>query len=114
MSGSGDNTLKVWDVATGKCVATLEGHSDEVRCGVRCTFCDDVSSLQVYDVAVFPDGLRVVSASGDGTLKVWELLTGECVRTLEGHRIDTGLAVVMRGANDASVRHCVHFLRLST
>ena len=38
VSGSVDNTLKVWDVATGKCVATLEGHSDDVRCGVRCTF----------------------------------------------------------------------------
>ena len=40
VSGSGDNTLKVWDVATGKCVATLDGHSGEygVRCGVRCTF----------------------------------------------------------------------------
>ena len=24
--------LKVWDVATGKCVATLEGHSNDVRC----------------------------------------------------------------------------------
>ena len=32
VSGSEDNTLKVWDVATGKCVATLEGHSDHVRC----------------------------------------------------------------------------------
>ena len=38
VSGSCDNTLKVWDVATGKCVATLEGHSSRVRCGVRCTF----------------------------------------------------------------------------
>ena len=28
----------MWDVATGKCVATLEGHSNTVRCGVRCTF----------------------------------------------------------------------------
>ncbi len=26
-----EKTLKVWDVATGKCVATLEGHSDPVR-----------------------------------------------------------------------------------
>ena len=33
-----DKTLKVWDVATGECVATLEGHSLGVRCGVRCTF----------------------------------------------------------------------------
>ena len=38
VSGSYDNTLKVWDVATGKCVATLKGHSKLVRCGVRCTF----------------------------------------------------------------------------
>ena len=30
--------VKVWDVATGECVATLEGHSGSVRCGVRCTF----------------------------------------------------------------------------
>ena len=26
VSGSRDNTLKVWDVATGECVATLKGH----------------------------------------------------------------------------------------
>ena len=38
VSASGDKTLKVWDVATGECVATLEGHSESVRCGVRCTF----------------------------------------------------------------------------
>ena len=38
MSGSEDNTLKVWDIETGKCLATLKGHSDFVRCGVRCTF----------------------------------------------------------------------------
>ena len=38
MSGSLDNTLKVWDIATGECVATLEGHSQGVRCGAHCTF----------------------------------------------------------------------------
>ena len=38
VSGSEDKTLKVWDVATGKCVVTLEGHSIWVRRGVRCTF----------------------------------------------------------------------------
>ena len=27
----------MWDVATGKCLATLKGHSDWVRCGVRYT-----------------------------------------------------------------------------
>ena len=38
VSASGDKTLKVWDVETGECVATLKGHSSYVRCGVHCTF----------------------------------------------------------------------------
>ena len=36
-------------------------------------------------VAVTPDGRRCVSASGDRTLKVWDLVNGECLHTLEGH-----------------------------
>ena len=38
VSGSNDETLKVWDVETGECLVTLKGHSETVRCGVRCTF----------------------------------------------------------------------------
>ena len=34
---------------------------------------------------MFPDGRRIVSASGDKTLKVWDIETGKCVTTLEGH-----------------------------
>ena len=68
VSASLDHTLKVWDVATGECVATLEGHSQYVQC-----------------VAVFPDGQSVVSGSWDKTLKVWDVATGKCVATLEGH-----------------------------
>jgi WD40 repeat protein len=48
-------------------------------------FCDDLASSQVESVAVFPDGRRVVSASNDNTLKVWDVATGQCVATLEGH-----------------------------
>ena len=54
-------------------------------------FCDDVSSSQVRGVAVFPDGRRVVSCDGvwgsdeAGVVKVWDVATGKCVATLEGH-----------------------------
>ena len=55
VSGSHDNTLKVWNVATGNCVATLEGHA------------------WVNSVAVSPNGLHVVSGSNDKTVQFWEL-----------------------------------------
>ena len=48
-------------------------------------FCDDVSPLQVTSVAVHPHLERVVSGSTDKTLKVWNVATGKCVATLEGH-----------------------------
>ena len=43
VSGDGSDivargVVKVWDVKTGECVATLKGHSGQVRCGVHCSF----------------------------------------------------------------------------
>ena len=49
-------------------INTLEGHS-----------------VHISAVAVTPDGRRVVSASEDHTLKVWDLDTGRDLRTLQGH-----------------------------
>jgi len=68
VSGSVDDTLKVWDVETGQELLTLKGHSD-----------------YVMSVSFSPDGKRIVSGSGDNTLKVWDVETGERMLTLEGH-----------------------------
>jgi hypothetical protein len=52
----------------------------------------------VTGCAVTPDGRRVVSASWDDTLKVWELETGQELATLEGHGDSvTGCAVTPDG-----------------
>ena len=67
-SGSDDKTIKVWDVATGACLQTLEGHAD-----------------WVYSVCVSADGSRLFSGSCDNTIKVWDVATGACLQTLEGH-----------------------------
>jgi WD40 repeat protein len=40
---------------------------------------------RVRDVAFSPDGTRVASASGDETVKVWDVATGENTFTLLGH-----------------------------
>ena len=39
VSGSDDKTAKVWDVATGECLATLAGHSKHVWCGAFLFLC---------------------------------------------------------------------------
>ena len=63
-----DNTLKVWDLESGRELRTLAGHSE-----------------WVYGVAVSADGRLAVSASRDKTLKVWDLESGRELRTLAGH-----------------------------
>jgi WD40 repeat protein len=66
LSGSGDNTLKAWNTATGALLRIFEGHSD-----------------YVWSVAFSPDGTRVLSGSSDKTLKLWDVATGQLVRTFE-------------------------------
>jgi len=68
LSGSDDNTLKLWEVATGREIRTLTGHGNDVN-----------------SVAFSPDGKTVLSGSIDKTLKLWEVATGREIRTLTGH-----------------------------
>ncbi|MCM8595659.1 NB-ARC domain-containing protein [Accumulibacter sp.] len=78
VSGSEDNTVRVWDLDTGQCLRTL-----------------NAADHFVGSVAVTPDGRRAVSSSDDNTLCVWDLDTGQSLRTLAGHKawvVDEGIA----------------------
>jgi RNA polymerase sigma factor (sigma-70 family) len=59
-SSSMGNTIRLWDVATGKLVHALEGHSDRVDC-----------------VTFSPDGKRLLSGSWDGTVRLWDVESGK-------------------------------------
>ncbi len=50
---------------------------------MECLCC--VGAVQVYSVAIAPDGQTVVSGSADRTVRLWSLHSGECLRVLEGH-----------------------------
>ncbi len=68
VSGSDDNTVKIWKMAGGALVRTLTGHTHAV-----------------YSVAASPDGQFIISAGRDKSVKVWRLADGGLVRTLTGH-----------------------------
>jgi WD40 repeat protein len=50
------------------CLQTLEGHSSYVT-----------------SVAFSHDSTRLASASGDSTVKIWDVSSGACLQTLKGH-----------------------------
>lgn len=103
VSGSDDNTLKVWSAITGKCLRTLIGHTGGVW-----------SSQMSSNV--------VISGSTDRTLKVWNADTGQCIHTLYGHSSTVRCMhlhnnVVVSGSRDATLRvwdidsgACLHVL----
>ena len=61
VSGSSDNTVKLWDVQTGGIVKTFHGHTQCVQC-----------------VSVSADFVRIASGSYDHTIRLWNIQTGEC------------------------------------
>ena len=68
-SASGDKTIKLWNVTTGKLISTLSGHQNSV-----------------ISLAFSPDGKTLASASWDKTIKLWNITTGKLISTLSGHQ----------------------------
>src|SRR5262249_58443361 len=66
--GNEPGELKVWDLATGKEVLALQGHSSLVE-----------------RVAFSPDGRHLASTSQDRTIMLWNAVTGLAEHTLIGH-----------------------------
>jgi WD40 repeat protein len=90
--GGGDNSVRVWDLATGREVGQFRGHTDGVR-----------------NLVVLPDGNHAISASWDHTLRLWDIGTGAEVRRFEGHTEKaSGLAAwgpyLLSGGMDGTVR----------
>jgi WD40 repeat protein/tetratricopeptide (TPR) repeat protein len=58
----------------------------------------------VRDIAFAPDGKTLVAGSGDGTLKIFDAVTGESVRSLPGHTGSVnGVTVTQDGRKASSV-----------
>jgi F-box/WD-40 domain protein 7 len=88
VSGSRDETLKVWDVSSGRCLHTLSGHTNQARrrrpVEQRVDRSSTVRRAQVNCVVALSNG-HLVSGSVDSTLKVWDVSSGRCLHTLSAH-----------------------------
>jgi WD40 repeat protein len=67
-SGSADNTVILWDLATGKPEKILKGHTG-----------------WVLSVAFSPDGRKLASGSRDNTVILWDINSGRAEKILKGH-----------------------------
>lgn len=69
ITGSADQTARIWDARTAAMMIILDGHTD------------------VVEGATFsPDGRYAATASDDGTARIWDAATGRTLRVLAGHR----------------------------
>jgi WD40 repeat protein len=120
ITGSADQTARVWDAASGASIAVLTGaHKNRVERvalssdGTLAASLDFVEPLaQIWstdggqrlatlkghggplrNVRFMPDGTRVATASGDNTAKIWDAHTGRMLLSLEGHTAPIWVAV---------------------
>ncbi|RKS08245.1 WD domain G-beta repeat uncharacterized protein [Nocardiopsis sp. Huas11] len=109
-AGGVDGTARVWDVAGGEEVATLEGHTDWIRSmdfnadGTALATGSDDRTARVWDldsgestatfeghtdwvrsVDLHPDGTTLATGGDDNTARLWEVSSGDETATLEGH-----------------------------
>ncbi|WP_418904166.1 caspase family protein [Moorena producens] len=94
LSGSDDNTVRLWDTETGQALHTFIGHTSSVTA-----------------IAFSPDGKQILSGSNDHTVRLWDTETGQALHTLEGH-IDGVSAIafspdgkqILSGSKDNTMR----------
>ncbi|KAL0576700.1 U3 small nucleolar RNA-associated protein 13 [Marasmius crinis-equi] len=92
-TGSGDKTIKLWNLEDFSCVKTFEGHTNSV---LRVDF--------------LTAGMQMVSSASDGLVKIWNVHSEECTATLDNHEdkvwaltVGTDEKRILSGAADSIV-----------
>jgi WD40 repeat protein len=78
---SADGEVFIWDIATGRRTGALSGHGS-ITSG---TGGSAGQAGKMEGLAISPDGRTVVTSSEVGEVFVWDLATGQRIRSLSGH-----------------------------
>ena len=138
VSGSDDKTVKYWDLENRQCIKTFSEHTSWVRTvaispdGLWVASAGDDKKVHLFNLNTYqhrefkghadwilkvvfsPDGKHLISASdetGNERVKIWDVDTGECVRSLEGHTDDVRAVditsdgcLIATGSHDKTIR----------
>ena len=92
MSGSGDKTVRVWDMAEQVSCKIRKSPVSSLREQSKEAYASAVSidnpikvNAGVTSVRISPDGTLVAAGSLDTAVRVWDVQTGKLVEQLEGH-----------------------------
>jgi WD40 repeat protein len=80
ISGSIDQTLRLWDLKSGQLLRTGYGHEGSI-----------------FAVAITPDDRKVISGSSDGTIRIWDIDGEEPTQVIQCDSLVNGLAVTSDG-----------------
>lgn len=102
LTGSGDKSIKLWNLADYTCIRTFEGHSNSVL---------KVAWLSMTSRPEQSKGLvQFASAGGDGLVKIWNANSGEAECTLDNHEdrvwalaVHPDTNAVVSGSGDSTV-----------
>jgi WD40 repeat protein len=107
-SGSNDHDVRIWLASTGECIQVLQGHTHAVH---SVAFSPHLAAGSTWSTLGDSSSLMLFSSGTDETIRIWNVATGECLKTLQEHlgtvwsvSVSPISAIVASGSQDETIK----------